>query len=273
MTGDPYDTGTPKYQTAQDIYEALCELTQTEEMSVLSEMFQDVSYDNQEYYYTEKGYALKEKFEELSDYGSKMWLIDLAVTQMELSNNQGEIHDTIFEVLVNPDLAKRIGFKKCFIDHVLWGDKSQYDKIAEAFSEELYELNRFDYSSMVAALYEAGKARDGFFARSPNAEYNRLCNALRDKIMNLRLSAETQLIVDCRALLFSYDDFIYGLRMNQHLYEQQEHLYRSKVAELKGNYKELVKRLFVVAESKGFALGTTEIKMLLAAADIPVDAD
>ena len=36
---DPFETGIPKYATATSIYDALCELTQTEEMGILSEIF------------------------------------------------------------------------------------------------------------------------------------------------------------------------------------------------------------------------------------------
>ena len=76
---DPYEIGVPKYSSAYSIQDALYELTMTEEMSILSEMFADVSYDNQGYYYTDKGCVLKEKFEEMSDYDDKMWLMDLAI--------------------------------------------------------------------------------------------------------------------------------------------------------------------------------------------------
>ena len=35
---DPYDSGIPKYMTAQDIYDALCELVQSEEQDILSQI-------------------------------------------------------------------------------------------------------------------------------------------------------------------------------------------------------------------------------------------
>ena len=80
---DPYDNGIPKYQTATDIYDALETLLQTEEMGILADMFADVSWDNQDYIYTEKGSRLKNQFDRLSDYGDKMWVLDLAVYQID----------------------------------------------------------------------------------------------------------------------------------------------------------------------------------------------
>lgn len=138
MNGDPFEAGIPKI-TASSIYDALCELVQTEEMSILSEMFADVSYDGQTYYYTDKGATLKEEFEKLSEHGDKMWIMDLAVLQVDKS----EIHDLVYEALKNSDLAKRLGFKKLFIDKMLGGDKSEYNEIAEDYAAELEELDRF----------------------------------------------------------------------------------------------------------------------------------
>ena len=132
---DPYDNGIPKYSTAQDIYDALCELVQTEEMNILSEIGADVSWESQTYYYTEKGNVLKEKFEELSAYGDKMWLMDLAIMQID----QTEIHDLVYESLINSDLAKRIGFKKLFIERMLNDRVYLYDAVVELYEAELQE--------------------------------------------------------------------------------------------------------------------------------------
>jgi len=81
MAVDIYDNGTPKYSTATSIYEKLSEIYYNEEASILGEMFPDVSYDNQDYYYTDKGTKLKEKFDAVSGFGNKMWIIDLAISQ------------------------------------------------------------------------------------------------------------------------------------------------------------------------------------------------
>ena len=61
--------GTPKYKTAQGIYDALRELEQNEGMSVLGEMFPDVSWDRQDYIYYDEGYRHKVRFDNMSDYG------------------------------------------------------------------------------------------------------------------------------------------------------------------------------------------------------------
>lgn len=253
---DPFDPGIPKYSTADDIYEALCELTQTEEMSILSEMFSDVSYDNQGYYYFDKGCVLKEKYEELSDYGDKTWLLDLALWQID----QTEVHDLVWEALHNPDLAKRIGFKKLFVDHMLGGDKQNYDDIAEEYLAELTELDRFDNWSMVQAFRTVMTARGTAPVVTP---YNNFLLYFVDKLRGLQLQEETRLIVECRALLTSYDDFLLGLRMNQALYTGLEEKYQTKLMQLKASYEEMVRQLILTAKDQGINFEPIEdLKML-----------
>ena len=250
---DPFESGVPKYATAVAIYDALCELTQTEEMGILSEMFADVSYDGQGYYYTDKGSALKEKFEELSEYNDKMWVMDLAVWQI----SQTEIHDLVYESLVNSDLAKRLGFKKLFIDKMLGGDKSDYDEITEEYIAELSELNRFENLEMIKAFNVVMQARGKTMYVSA-MPYQNFGYALRAKAEGLRLQRETQLIVECRALLTSYDDFMLGLRMNQALNERLERQYNAKVLQLQASYTETVRQLFLIAEKQGVILTPVE---------------
>ena len=55
FNSDPYNTGIPKYQTANSMSEGLCAVAQGEEIGILSEIFADVSYEGQDYYYTDKG--------------------------------------------------------------------------------------------------------------------------------------------------------------------------------------------------------------------------
>lgn len=253
---DPYDTSTPKYSTAQSIYDALCELTTTEEMSILSEMFSDVSYEGQDYYYTDKGYLLKERFEECSDYGNKMWFLDLAIWQLD----QTEIHDTIWEALHNPDLAKRLGFKKLFIEKMLRGDKSLYDQIIEEYAAELSDCNRFDNWEMIKAFSRVLQARGYSVIETP---YPTFAYYVCEKARNLHLSKETQLITECRALLTSYDDFILGMRMNQALHDGLEQLHSRKMAELQAAYNQKVKQLLMYAESLGIELPSADITKML----------
>ncbi len=253
---DPFETGIPKYATASSIYDALCEIVQTEEMGILSEMFADVSYDNQGYYYTDKGSILKEKFEELSEYNNKMWVMDLAVWQID----QAEIHDLVYEALINSDLAKRLGFKKLFIDKMLGGDKSVYDEITEEYIAELMDLNRFDNWEMIKAFNRVMQARGKTLYVTP---YPSFCNALCEKAKGLKLQEETQLIAECRALLTSYDDFMLGLHMNQVLHERLERQYNAKVLQLQASYEEKVRQLFLIAEKQGVILAPIEaLKML-----------
>lgn len=255
---DIFNAGTPKYSTADSIYDALCKLTQTEEAGILGEMFADVSYDGQEYYYTDKGYRLKEKFEELSDYGNKMWLMDLAVWQID----QTDIHDLVFEALINPDLAKRLGFKKLFIDKMLGGDKSGYDEIVEEYLDELRELDRFCNIDMMGAFNKVMQARgkDTSISSSP---YPNFAYTVAEKAKGLQLYTETRLIAECRALLTSYDDFMLGLRMNQALYAGLENQYQAKAAALQARYEEMVSRIMLAAKDQGIEFTPIDaVKML-----------
>ena len=58
----------------------------------------------------------------MTDYGNKMWLMDVAVWQL----SEEDANDWIYEILCNDDLAKRISFKKLFVDNVLSGMSSHY---------------------------------------------------------------------------------------------------------------------------------------------------
>lgn len=253
---DPFETGIPKYAAAPSIYDALCELTQTEEMGILGEMFADISYDGQGYYYTDKGVILKEKFEELSGHGNKIWVMDLAVWQID----QAEIHDLVYQALVNSDLAKRLSFKKLFIDKMLGGDKFEYDEITEEYIAELGELNRFNDWEMSKAFNRVMQARGKTMLVAP---YPSFAYALSEKLRNLHLQQETQLIIECRSLLTSYDDFILGLRMNQALYTRLEEQYKAKALQLKASYEEIVRQLLLTAKNQGIIFEPIEaLKML-----------
>lgn len=253
---DIFEAGTPKYLTASSIYDALCELTQTEEMSILSEICPDVSYDNQEYYYTDKGYKLKEKFEEMSEYGEKNWLFDLVIFQLD---DDSEIHDIIYEALHNSDLAKRIGFKKIFVEKLLRGYDRYYDAISAAFAVETENMNRFDYYEMCTAFAKAAEENNFHLYDNP---YGSFCYHLIEKVNNLQLQKETQLITECRALLTSYDDFIRGMRITQQLYTTLEQQYKNKVLQLQAEYQKRMDNLITTAKSQGtvFELGAKDGK-------------
>lgn len=243
---DPYDNGIPKYSTAQDIYDALCQLVQTEEMSILSEIGVDVSWENQTYYYTEKGNALKDAFEQITDFGEKMWLLDLTIFQM---NDNRLIHDLVYDAMTNSDLAKRIGFKKLFVEQMLRGNGKDYDKITYEFGYDLGEINRFDHYDMIRTFNMIAQENEiPLYGTSP---YPRFAHSLSEKVRKLQLIDETKLIAECRAHLTAYDDFIYGLRINQVLHERQEQLHRQQKAELQAAYEEKLKQLIMAADRVG----------------------
>lgn len=257
ISNDPYDTGSPLYQSAQDIYDALYKLTETEEMRLLFEMFGDVSDESRGYYYTDTGINLKEEFEQLSDYGDKMWLMDLAMWQMD---EESDVNDLVYNALFIPDFAKCIGLKRIFINELLQGEKSQYDKFSEAFCEELGELSRFSfYENMKAfnrVLYAHG-------IPVVNSYYSNFTEALYKKVRNIDLRKEMQLLIECRSLLTSYDDFMLGLRMNKALFDRLDHEFKMKEALLKESFDEKVKQLFEIAESRGLLTDFTSAMPLL----------
>lgn len=244
---DPFETGTPKYSTAQDIYDALREMASGEEIGILSDMFSDVSWEGQDYYYTDNGSKLVEQWEETTDYGDKMWLMDVAVWQL----SDEDANDWIYQILCNNDLAKRIGFKKLFVDNVLSGMSNQYKNAAEAFEEELHELNRNDFYANSCALATVFPSVAWDVVRY---RYNQLTSAVYQKLKGLKLEAERQLIVESRAMLTGYDDFMFGLRSNQHLYTQLEKQYNDKVLQLKASYQKQVEQLKMIAEEQGITL-------------------
>lgn len=249
---DPYECGTPKYSTAQDIYDALCEMVETEEMKILSEIGMDVSWESQTYYYTDKGNSLKDKFDKMSDYGDKLWLLDLAIIQMQCLQDDFSdlsVNDLVYTALINADMAKFIGFKKLFVKQMLCGNNKIYVKISEDFACELGELDRFDNYDMIVAFNKVANANEiELHGVSP---YPSFAYHLRDKVIGLRLTAGTRLIAECRAHLTAYDDFIFGLKVNQALHEEQERLYKQKVVALQAAYDNNLKQLFAIAERAG----------------------
>jgi len=258
--GDPFDSGKPKYSSATDIYDALHTMESGEEIGILSEIFSDISWDGQDYYYTDNAGKLVERWDRMTDYGDKMWLMDVAVWQL----SDEDANDWIYEILCNDDLAKRIGFKKLFIDNVLSGMNSQYKAVSEAFAEELQELDRFDYYGNCKALEAALPAADW---QTIMNYYRNLTSAVYDKLKGMRLDAEKQLVAESRAMLTGYDDFMFGLRSNQALYTQQEQMYQSKIAMLQEKYESAKQLLLTMAQEQGVVLQLPGAPLMLTASD------
>jgi hypothetical protein len=213
----------------------------------------DVSWEGQNYAYNDKGYALKERWDGLTYNGCEFLSFDIALLQM----GESEVHAAVYEVLRDATLAKRIGFKKIFVEQILRGDASRYDEIIEDFTERVGDLDRFDGYDMNIALHatlkEFGRETPGVFT------YPLLSHAVFDKLSKLKLEAEKLLIVESRAFLISYDDFIFGLKMNQGINEELQR----KIAELQFAFDKKVAQLRAAAERVG----------LLAALDAALDAE
>lgn len=236
LDGDPFDTGKQKYHSATDIYDALQAMSSGEEIGILSDMFSDVSWEGQDYYYTDNGGKLVERWDEIIDYGDKMWVMDLAAWQLD----DEDANEWVYQILCNDDLAKRIGFKKIFVDTVLMGDTSRYKDAAEAFEAELGDLDRNDFygnSNALASIFPG----DAWTVVS--YRYNSLCSAVYRKLKGLRLDTEKQLVSESRAMLIAYDDFMYGLKSNQYLYNQQKVMYQQKCTKLQEQFELAVEAL------------------------------
>ena len=263
---DIFDNGTPNYTSATDIYEKLCEVYYNEEASILGEMFADVSYETQDYYYTDKGMALKEKFDAVSGYGEKMWLMDLAVSKLTAREKDpewpslGDLHDIIFQAVNNEDLAKKICFKPSFVKHLLFGDTKLYKKYLEEFEDELRELDRFGWHENSTAWQKVINNND---FRTYYNGYRDFSNEIHKKILNMSLEAEMTCVAECRAFLNSYDDFIFGLKVNQGLYGDLEKAFKMKADQLHERYNVALKLLFALAESQGLVINLDVVMKLL----------
>jgi hypothetical protein len=229
-----------------------------EEIGILSNMFSDVSWEGQDYYYTDNGSKLVERWEKTTDCGNKMWLMDVAVWQL----SDEDANDWIYQILCNDDLAKRIGFKKIFIETALDGEASQYKDAAEAFEESLGDADRNDFYANSRALETVLPSVAWDVVRY---RYNKLCSAVYSKLKGMKLDAERQLIVESRAMLTGYDDFMFGLRSNQALYEAQEKMYQSKVALLQEKYETAKRLLISMAREQGVVLQLSDAPLQLAA--------
>jgi hypothetical protein len=193
----------------------------------------------------------------MTDYGNNMWLLDVAVWQL----SDEDANEWMYQILCNDDLSKRIGFKKMFVETILSGDADQYRDASEAFENALSDLDRNDFyanSNALAAILPS-VAWDVVRYR-----YGNLCSAVYIKLKGLRLDGERQLIVESRAMLTGYDDFMFGLRSNQALYSEQEKMYQNKMSLLQEKYEATMRRLLLMAQEQGIALQLPDIPLLVA---------
>lgn len=256
--GDPFDNGTPKYHSATEIYDALQQMESGEEIGILSDMFADVSWEGQDYYYTDNAAKLVERWDRITNYADKLWLMDVAVWQL----SDDDANEWVYQVLHNDDLAKRIGFKKLFVENILSGMTSQYKDTAETFREELQGLDRNDFFDNSRALANVFPDLAWDVVRY---RYGGLCSAVYGKLKGLRLDAEKQLVAESRAMLTGYDDFMFGLRANQVLYQEQERAYQSKMTRLQDDYDTAKRLLLSMAQEQGLVLRLPDAPPQLAA--------
>jgi hypothetical protein len=238
---------------------------QTEEMGILSEIGVDVSWEQQGYYYFDIGSDLLGRFNHASNNGNDMWKLDIAALMMNRDSDGYETWDTqyfIYEALGNSDLAKMLGFKKLFVEHMLNGDTKRYAEISEEFYERLRELNHWGYHAFGTVYQQIiNDFNLPFGIRNPYPDFTHaLAGAVRKKI---KFAEEQQLIAECRAHLTSYDDFIYGLKVNQALHERLEQAHGARLASLQSSYDERLKLLYAAAERIGLTDALAkEIKLI-----------
>lgn len=255
---DPYDTGTPKYSTIYDIYNGLKEVSSGEERDIMLQMFEDVSWENQDYYYIDKADMLLADYNKLSDYGNSTYLLELAMLILYGTDEYGyvsfEVHDTVHEALYNSELAKKLGFKKIFVEHMLAGKSEIYNDVKEELYEAIHELDYAANFNTIVKLYDGIMKNHDIFLNNPNVNYNTFCNRIYDKIMKLDLAKEKVFIAESRAHLTAHDDFIFGLRINKELYDNMDKIFQQKYQALQAGYEEKLHGLLALAESQGAKL-------------------
>lgn len=93
--------------------------------------------------------------------------------------------------------------------------------------------------------------------------YDDLARSVYKKVDGLRLDDETRIVYELRALLTAYDDFLFGLKSNQYLYETQEQQYQLRLGDLKADYERKINTLLAIAEKAGLLPAVmAELKML-----------
>jgi len=248
MNLDPYECGKPKYATAQDVRDALYALVYPEEIEIVSEFAPDVSWENQDSIYTQKATQLLEKFDALSDYGQKMWLMELAVVKLDGQ----ELHWTVWEALRNEDLAKCLSFKKTFTDKLLGCNKAEYRTVKGEWEDVTYDLDDVDFVMMMRTLKDTLIKYDSEMVGV--CEYAVLLSAIAVRLDKLELTEERVIIFAARELLTSHDDFLNGLRCNQELFNEQKTRFNDKLKALQAAYDRKVAMLTEEAQRKGVVL-------------------
>jgi len=284
---DPYEGGNPKYSTAKVIRDELHALANPEEVGIVQEMFPDVSWQNQDFIYTQKAERMLERFDGLSGYGKKMWLMDLAAVKLD----GWELHATVWKALRNANLANRIGLKEVITEKLMYGYRPRCKGFIKEWAEATEDLlldDDYDYDcdyddddggipvlvdkrGMSIAL-NAVLDKRGIY-RPENHGYFAILDGVSAKLDRAALADEMFVISAARDLLTSRDDYLHGLRVNQRLYGELEGLFKDKVKKLQEAYDAQVAALLRSAEAQGVVLRLgAEAKLLVGLGDV-VDAE
>jgi len=261
--------GELKYQSMDSIVEGLQEIVQTlEERSILSEMFADVSYENEGYYYNDKARSLLDKI--AYEKGCNSWdyepnpLFELALLKMRMMKDEygdrrwltkKERKDLAFLALHESDVAIKLGLHKLLAEKYDLTPK-EVKRLMTEWHEAWHEASEF-YGD-----FHLGIIRGFIEKLKPNYLIGRrlvhpyeIFNILECKVTSCNIDPELlTTAAECQSFLFSYEDFIQGLRANQALYNYQQTQYNQKLAELQAAYAEQVKLLYNAAAAQGVVL-------------------
>ena len=247
---DPYELPARNYMTASEIYEALQEMSGSEEETACydiipveiwnryqnSTLMNEESIQRDKFYYTSHAGDLMEQIS-----CDELFKIDLAIYQAGGWEFGGyEFADIIVEALGNEELACFLNLKHYFFkafDGIIPDVKKRYKEIIENWHEELHELDKYYYDSLWQKLIVAVDA-DGNRALSVRAKFEDFACGIKKKIQGLDLRNYIAVMGVARQLCVAFDRYIVELKSTVALHDDLKRWYKMKEAALIMQYKE-----------------------------------
>jgi len=166
--------------------------------------------------------------------------------------SEHEKDDLLFLALSEISVAKKLGLSAALTEFHGFYPKDIKKIIAEwhetwSYSSDFYHFEHFDFIHKV------------LYAKYPHQHPKNPRGYIRDRLeyMAGKCTIDPELLItasECRSFLFSYDDFIQGLRANQALFDYQKSMYGQKIKELEDAYAKQVQTLYNLAAAQGVVL-------------------
>jgi len=231
-------------------------------------MFADVSYESEGYYYNDKARLLLEKIAYEEGYNSWGYepnpLFELALLKMRMMKDEygdhrflsdNERKDLAFLALHESSVAIKLGLHKVLAEKYDLTAK-EVKRLMSEWHEAWHEASEFYghfHLDIIRGFLE--KLKPNYLIMRRLVHPYEIFNILECKVANCTLDPELlTTAAECQSFLFSYEDFIQGLRANQALYNYQQTQYNQKLAELQAAYTEQVKLLYNAAAAQGVVL-------------------